>query len=432
MIKNKDYLLLKCFFIAFTILTGSVYSNAQRQSLLKLTVRAGGFTRINTPVFTDLPGALSGFAAEDLQLVEIKDGRETPKPFQLQPGAPFRLCWILDGETPAGSERQYQLVRQAGRQSDMPIGVTASREAGNIHLKIEGQPVLSYAYEAPPLPEGVSEMYVRDGFIHPLWSPKGEVLTRIQPPDHYHHYGLWNPWTRTEADGRAIDYWNLNDGQGTVRHKAVASVVSGPVYGGFSALLEHIDLTAPDPNGRKAMLNETWEVKAWRADPENEIWLVDFVSRLNPATEHDFIIKAYRYQGFGFRATEKWDDNTATLLTDKGKGKSDGNATRARWCDVNGVSDLGTSGVLFMTHPHNYNFPEQLRIWPTGANGGKENVFFNFNPAQEQDWVLKSGHEYVLQYRMMIYDGKITAETAERYWRDFADPPEVEVATMRE
>jgi hypothetical protein len=80
-----------------------------------------------------------------------------------------------------------------------------------------------------------------------------------------------------------------------------------------------------------------------------------------------------------------------------------------------------------MTHPSNFNYPEQLRIWPTGTNKGKENVFFNFNPAQDRDWKLLPGRNYVLKYRMLVYDGKITKEEAEQAWNAFANPPKVEL-----
>jgi type 1 glutamine amidotransferase len=80
-----------------------------------------------------------------------------------------------------------------------------------------------------------------------------------------------------------------------------------------------------------------------------------------------------------------------------------------------------------MTNPMNYNYPEQLRIWPTGQNGGTANVYINFNPAQDRDWELKPGNAYALKYRMMVYDGKIDVADAERYWRDFAYPPTVDV-----
>ena len=172
-------------------------------------------------------------------------------------------------------------------------------------------------------------------------------------------------------------------------------------------------------------LKEIWDVRVW--DVADDAWLIDFTSRMNCATDSILKIIQYRYQGFGFRATEKWDDRTATLLTSEGKNKEDGNSTRARWCDVNGISDFGTSGVLFITHPSNYNYPEPIRIWPVGTNEGKENVFFNFNPAMDRDWVLEPGNDYQLKYRMFVYDGKIDRQKAEQLWADFAHPPSVSI-----
>lgn len=394
---------------------------AQELPTISITVQAGQQARWNTPVFTEIPAPVSATA---YQLYEITNGKRTAKAFQVEAN---RINWILDGATPAGTSRTFELVGETVEAKAENISVKKGK--GAVTIQIGGQPVLQYAYEPAPLPEGVNSIYERSGFIHPLWSPEGQVLTRIQPPDHWHHYGIWNPWTRTQFEGRKVDYWNLYEGQGTVRSKSVMSLNKGSVFGGFTALLEHVDLTAPDPSGAKVTLNETWDVKAWNADPQRKVWLVDFTSTLSNPTDSLFKIEAYRYQGFGFRATEKWDDNTASLLTSEGKNKTNGNATRARWCDVRGVSDAtaGKSGIVFMTHPGNYNFPEQLRIWPTGTNNGKENVFFNFNPAQEQDWDLQPGQTYQLNYRMLVYDGAISTEEAERYWYDFAHPPKVEV-----
>jgi hypothetical protein len=152
---------------------------------------------------------------------------------------------------------------------------------------------------------------------------------------------------------------------------------------------------------------------------------VDLTSTLSPATGLPFAIKAYRYQGFGYRARADWNDRNVELTTSEGRDKSDANATRARWCDVRGPTPAGSSGVLFLSDPANREHPELLRIWPVGANEGEENVFVNFNPAQEKDWVLPPGSAHALRYRMVVYDGELGASRAERYWRDFADPPRV-------
>lgn len=412
------------------VLALSAYMDAhgQSQKIAEITVKAGGFDRYYTPVSASLEGIPLGLqTGRRLQLYEVVKGKERAVASQLEAdGYEKKLRWILEGKTPAGTHRNYILKSEDKNSPDATDEAIHIRDDGKSLTVMAGdRKVLSYRYVAKSAPEGVSERYSRSGYLHPLWSPEGEVLTRIQPPDHYHHYGLWNPWTRTVFEGREIDFWNLGEGQGTVRHKSMPQRIEGEVFGGFEALLNHVDLTAP--SGEKAALNEKWEVKVWNADPERDVWLIDFVSTLNPATESPLTIKAYRYQGFSLRATGKWSDKTATLQTSEGKDKSNGNGTRARWTDINGVSQVGNSGILFMTHPGNQNFPEQLRIWPTGANEGKANVYFNFNPAQEEDWRLEPGSSYSLKYRMMVYDGKIDSAAAERYWRDFGNPPGVEV-----
>ncbi|MCG8317908.1 MAG: PmoA family protein [Cytophagales bacterium] len=395
--------------------------------LASFRVYAGQYDRVDTPVSADLSGVFLRTGTYDLQLVETTDRASREVASQIEPGYQDRLWWILDGKTAAGTVREFEL-RSIPRDDKNNNSKVALQDVGEaIKVKIGGKDVLTYQYGITPVPEGVDELYARGGYIHPLKSPEGEILTRIQPPDHYHHYGIWNPWTKTEFQGREIDFWNLIKEEGTVRVKSVTSQVQGDVFARITALHEHIDLKAPTPGGSQVALNEQVDIRVWNSDPDNKVWLIDFISTMNCATTSPLTIKKYRYEGFGFRATEKWDDQNARLMTSQGKGKADGNGTRARWCDVRGPSIAGTSGILFMTHPANFNFPEQLRIWPVGANDGKENVFFNFNPTQDRDWVMEPGKNYRLRYRMMVYDGAIDVRSAENYWQDLACPPVVKV-----
>lgn len=397
------------------------------ETLAEISVHSGGDAIRNAPVSADLQGVELALHEAGLQLYEVSGDNVIPVPAQLVPGSPDRLAWILEGETPAHSERRFVLRAQVPSTlaRDMPEPVRVEDDGTGLTLRMRGKPVLRYAYALAEVPQGVNEIFRRSGFIHPLWSPGGMVLSRIQPPDHYHHYGIWNPWTQTEFEGRIVDFWNLGKGEGTVKAGPVLERVEGPVFGGFRASLDHVDFTG-DPEGKTA-LREQWQVRVWQAD--EQVWVVDFESTLNPATDAPLTIKEYRYQGFSLRATEAWHDDNTRLLTSEGFDKSNANATRARWIDVRGESTVaeGTSGVLFLTHPGNYNYPEQLRIWPTGANNGRENVYVNFNPAQDRDWKLRAGETYVLKYRMIVYDGVLDVERAEAYAAAFAHPPQVQV-----
>jgi hypothetical protein len=417
--------------IAVLTLIGSI-SARQSKIIAEITVHSGENEYYNAPLLKSLNGVHLHLHEGVLQLYETTGGNEIPVRSQLKQGNPDHLAWILDGRTEPGSVRSYVLkvAETAYERHEAVTGIEVMDDGNSLLFSIAEKPVLNYRYTEKDVPEGVDEIFMRSGYIHPVWSPGGEVLSRIQPPDHYHHYGIWNPWTRTEFEGREVDFWNLGSGQGTVRAKQIAERIEGSVFGGFRAVLDHIDFTRPA--GEKVAINEQWEVNIWNVDPDQTVWLIDFTSILNPAAEDGITIKEYRYQGFSLRATEKWNDNNTVILTSEGFDKSDANATRARWIDVNGISDVeeGSSGILFMTNPANYNYPEQLRIWPVGANGGVENVYINFNPAQDRDWKLEPGKSHALKYRMLVYDGTIDADKANLYSSNFANPPRIYITPV--
>jgi len=66
-----------------------------------------------------------------------------------------------------------------------------------------------------------------------------------------------------------------------------------------------------------------------------------------------------------------------------------------------------------------------LRIWDENANDGRGDAFINFAPTKNKDWELKAGEDYLLRYRVLAYEGEMTAEKANRLWNDFAYPPTV-------
>ena len=281
-------------------------------------------------------------------------------------------------------------------------------------LTQDGAPILSYHYAVTPAPDGVRAVYARSGYIHPLCTPSGFVLTTIQPQDHRHHYGLWNPWTRAEYDGRVYDLWNLGDSLGTVRARQVDAVYEKDAFCGFDATLDHVAFT---PGGETIILNEQWQVRA-KVAPEG--YLVDFTSLLKPATDKPVTFKAYRYQGLCIRATEAWTRDKCSMMTSEGLERPQIDASRARWIYVNGQTGPETTGgFLILSAPDNYNAPEPLRIWNEEANGGRGDVFVNFSPPKTQDWCLEPGHEYRLRYRIVTYDGAMTPSAAERLWEDF-------------
>ena len=280
------------------------------------------------------------------------------------------------------------------------------------------QPVLSYVHTETLPPEGVDPVYKRSAYIHPLWSPGGERLTRIQPPDHWHHYGIWNPWTRTNFGEYKVDFWNLGDRQGTVRFAEYLDMVEESDRAGFRARHEHIYFLKDGSEG--VALDEIWEVMLKPLSSAS--YMVDLVFTLSTPLEGGITLEQYRYGGgLGYRGTEQWWPGNASVLTSEGKTWSDADATHGRWVRIEGESSVaeGRSGILFLSHPENRSHPEPMRMWPPNSNQGKGNMFFEFCPIRHQEWVLEPGKEYTLRYRLVVFDGAINAEQAEKYWKEF-------------
>jgi hypothetical protein len=329
----------------------------------------------------------------------------------------------LDGATPAGATRTFIVERTAKSSANPSMDVEDTRKA--LIVKQNGKPVLQYNYAHTEPPAGIDKAYGRSGFIHPAYSPAGNVLTVIQPKDHYHHYGIWNPWTSIEYDGVHYDLWNLGDKLGTVRAKAIEAIWQGNVFSGYAADLDHVIFR---PEGERKIIDERWSVKAWNVK-DGFLW--DFESCLKPSTTLPVLLKAYRYAGFGYRATEEWTKENSEMFTSEGHTRQQIDGTTARWIYVTGDTKSGRSGLLFLGHPENYNAPEPLRIWDENANGGRGDVFINFAPTKNKDWELAPGKQYVLRYRVLSYEGEMTQEHAEQLWNDFAYPPSVEVNKVK-
>ncbi len=295
------------------------------------------------------------------------------------------------------------------------------RNEKTITIKGDDYNILSYHHAICDVPEGVNPLYRRSAFIHPLYSPAGHVLTRIQPPDHYHHYGIWNPWTKTHIDGQEIDFWNLAKEQGIVRFAGIESMQSGSDQGGFCVRQEHVQLKGS--NAPRTAIEELWDIKASIDNLEDQkVWIIDLVSTLTNVLDVPIELDQYRYGGgLGFRATEQWTKDNSSVLTSEGKTRKNADATRARWCDVNGqTGNKGeTCGVLFLSHPENYEHPEPMRVWPESSVNGRGEVFFEFCPIRLNSWTLQPNKKYVLRYRMIVYDGKLKPEIMEKLWQNY-------------
>ncbi|WP_218779834.1 DUF6807 domain-containing protein [Hymenobacter crusticola] len=356
-----------------------------------------------------------------LRLVAVEGNKRTPIPCQIENGNARFIHWIIDPASATKGKHTYELVK--GAKSNLPATIKINDQQGALTVRAGDKNLVRYNYKTVYPPAGIDTAYKRSGFIHPLWTPHGQELTRIQAPDHYHHYGIWNPWTHVLFEKDTVDFWNIRDRKGTVRFANVVATADGPVYSEYEVLQEHV---AFRPGGKeKVALNELQSVRVYQPK-DQEYYIADVTINMSCASPSPVLLLAYRYGGFGWRTTEKWNKDNSEVLTSEGKTRKEADGSTARWCIVQGQLDQDYGGLVMMSYPTNYNYPEPLRIWPETMNG-RGDMFANFSPTKNKNWLLEPGKTYTLKYRLIVYNGHFTKEKAESGWQSFGNSPKITV-----
>ena len=379
-----------------------------------LRVDAGHHDRLDTPVSFQLPDANQAhwqLTGPDGQAVPVQSDERGVATFILPKLAAFHTAEFK--LTPA--EKQAQSA-----------GVKMTRQGSKLQFTLGGRTVMHYQAEKSELPRADLEpIYRRGGYLHPVVTPNGTVITDDYPHNHKHHHGIWFPWTNTLFEGRKPDFWNMGKGTGTVEFTGLQGQWSGPVHAGFSSSHQFVDLIAKP---KKVALTETWRVQVYavgQGDSAYHLFEMESVQRCAGSSKISF--PQYRYGGLGFRGHGEWDgrENCFYLTSNGESDRIKGHATRARWCHVGGKTGGKLGGIGVLCHPSNFRFPQPMRIHPTEP-------FFNFAPSQTGPWEIRPGEDYVSRYRFVVSDGKPDAALLDRLWDDYANPPRVEIYDAKE
>ena len=291
-----------------------------------------------------------------------------------------------------------------------------------LYFRNEGKDLVGFQFTTHYPPPGVDTSYKRSGYIHPVYAPHGQLLTRIDAPDHYHHFGIWNPWTKIQYKGNIYDLWNLVSKQGTVRFEKFNFMREEKTKSSFSALLNHIAFIGKENEKKEVVImTENQMITFHRPVKEKTHYFLDINIELIPATDSPVILKEYRYGGLGWRATEEWHKDNSAVLTSAGLARKEADGSLAKWVVVEGALGEERGGMVWFSHPQNYNHPEPLRIWPEDSNK-RGDMFVNFSPTKNKDWILEPGKKYTLKYRILVYNGSmLNKDKVESLWKDFAN-----------
>ena len=432
--------------------------NKDEKILGTITVEAGEYDRFDTPLryecdLKDIFGVEQEPSGYNLVLKET-GLKKTEIPVQWEPKARFpwedshsqgNLVWIADGRMKKGSERTYNLVQKTGDPKEGPFTLQ-DIDNKSILVKKDDKPVLRYNYGIVRENEGQDGIFDKSSYIHPVWTPEGEIITGDFSPEHKWQRGIYLAWQKVKFGDIETNFWELGNATGrTLKDDADPEKISGPV---FSELVIHNKGTVEGktffrekcivriynlPDRKSWMFDISF--RQWPVDPENpgslpaELKVMDLQKvyyggmsfrGVSPGWLHyDFIAKNKEQLSL-FDKETRWLDpaDSLDIVTSEGFKRKKGNATPARWIDYTGPLGEGWGGLVMFDNPGNKRYPTPLRIHP-------DMPYFCFAFAKDNSYQVTSQNPLNLDYRVVVHSGHPDTEANEKYARDFTDPPSV-------
>ena len=281
-----------------------------------------------------------------------------------------------------------------------------------VHLKdtgesiiamVDDKPVFEYNYKTKKPPKGKPDYYQRSGFIHPVFSPSGAIITEGFPQKHTHHHGIFTAWVDTEFKGKEIDFWNQQKKTGTVIFKKILILKEEDSIAHIKTEHNHVALIDQDTI---PVLQEIWDITVYNSvDPF--IWDIK-VEQKNISTS-DLNLKKYHYGGIAFRGRDEWDQvdldtnknesqKHFDIVTNQQKSREKANHTKPDWVTLFGDVNGNTVSLSVIPFSGDAAKPEFVRIHPSMP-------YFCFTPVLKKGIIIKPGDVLRSRYRILTTDG---------------------------
>ena len=247
-----------------------------------------------------------------------------------------------------------------------------------------GRPVLTYNFGTVPVPDGIGGQYAvaRSDYVHPLYGPQGEVLTRDYSPDHPHHRGLYWAWPEVTWKGQTRDLHAL---QGVFARPVKMLRHSGNVLEAENVW----KWCGQEPIVREKSIITVLPEKGGRRAIDFEFRFEALVSGVTIARRHQDA-----YGGFNLRFSTREHQKITT---------------HRNWAAITGIPPAGKSPVSvgIIQRESNPGFPGDWIQYPN------LNWLQPTFPAKGTAYELKPGIPLVLKYRLVVGNGELDEATME-------------------
>jgi hypothetical protein len=319
--------------------------------------------------------------------------------------------------------------------ADSPESVGAIGQAGSVGLQLDetsaaiavsrgSTMIVVYNKQSPQVPDGVDPIFQRSGFLHPVASPIGNVVTAVFPFDHLHQDGVFSAWVKTKWNGRKVYFWNLAGGKGRVLHQRVVSTFCNETTVGFEVDLVHRVVEHPMAD----VLSERWKVTVHSTHSSNHCF--DLETTQTALTQSPLVVTRHHYGGIALRGPTDWlqakkesdgsdtseqdepQSEVSDFLTDQGANRIQGNHQKSRWVSLTGFMEGEPVSIMVLGHVANFRAPQSARRHPTKP-------YFCFAPCVEGEFVIDQDHPFHARYRYLITDAAPDTEWLNQQWRDW-------------
>lgn len=222
-------------------------------------------------------------------------------------------------------------------------------------------------------------------YVHPLRTPSGHCLTRVEPPDHRWHRGLW--FTIKFVNGE--NFWEEEEPYGTQVH------------------VDPNRIEWLRPNGDVVLR----EHRVLHHEPLSDgAYALDWSSVITAAVDVELDRTPFRgwggYGGLTLRGRADWCD-TRLLLAGGAEAGERVLGTPARWCDLSGAIDGEGAGVAVLDAPSNPRHPVPWYASTRSAVYGDDgwSNFLNAALLFDRPFALGGGEVLRVDYRVIAHDG---------------------------
>jgi hypothetical protein len=315
-------------------------------------------------------------------------------------------CVVL---MPQGKPGKHTLLlAESPKEFESVMKVSEDPASGQVIITEGSKPVLRYNYKTVFEKDAVDTLpankYLRQpndtfmanpsiyavprsDYIHPVYGPQGELLTRDWSKDHPHHRGIYWAWPEVEFGKKLGDLHALQIV--FARPTGKIKFTDGPVYAQVEA--ENIWMWKDSI----PLVREDAVIRAYRSGEKGRI--IDLSFRF--VAMRDSVSIARRetkfYGGLNIRMqTPKMQQ--ISFLRD-----SSVNKPRRAWSDLSGLfAGADTpSGLMVLQNSHNPDYPGEYIQYPDLA--WIQPTF----PASGTRYKLVPGKALVLRYRILVHSG---------------------------